>query len=130
MSLLTRRRRSLLHWLVSTCLVLAMIVQPVLASIGEMHELAHGLAETHVSGDDHDDVRAELAAQGEAGDREATTLHLVHHMAHCCGQTAAPAVSFDPAVVPMVAGPLAVCSALERPADEPRLAPFRPPIQA
>ena len=41
MSLLTRRRRSLLHWLVSTCLVLAMIVQPVLASIGEMHELAN-----------------------------------------------------------------------------------------
>ena len=129
MSLLARRRRSLLHWLVSTCLVLAMIVQPVLASIGEMHELAHGLAETHVSGDDHDDVRAELAAQGEAGDREATTLHLVHHMAHCCGQTAAPAVSFDPAVLPVAEGPLAICAALERPADEPRLAPFRPPIQ-
>jgi hypothetical protein len=129
MSQLTRRRRSLLHWLVSTCLVLAMIVQPVLASIGEMHELAHGLAETHVSGDDHDDVRAELAAQGEAGDREATTLHLVHHMAHCCGQTAAPAVSFDPAVLPEAEGPLAICAALERPADEPRLAPFRPPIQ-
>lgn len=129
MSQLTRRRRSLLHWLVSTCLVLAMIVQPVLASIGEMHELAHGLAETHVSGDDHDDVRAELAAQGEAGDREATTLHLVHHMAHCCGQTAAPAVSFDPAVLPVAEGPLAICAALERPADEPRLAPFRPPIQ-
>jgi hypothetical protein len=120
MSLLTRRR-SLLHWLVSTCLVLAMIVQPVLASIGEMHELAHGLAETHVSGDDHD-VRAELAAQGEA-------LHLVHHMAHCCGQTAVPVVSFAAALVPVAAGPLAICSALERPADEPRLAPFRPPIQ-
>ena len=129
MSLLTRRRRSLLHWLVSTCLVLAMIVQPVLASIGEMHELAHGLAETHVSGNDHDDVGAELAAQGEAGDREATTLHLVHHMAHCCGQTAVPAVSFDAALVPVAAGSLAICSALERPADEPRLAPVRPPIQ-
>lgn len=130
MSPLSRRHRSFLHWLVSTCLVLAMVVQPVLASVGELHELTHGLAEAHLSGDDPYDVQAELAAQGEAGDREATTLHLVHHMAHCCGQTAAPAVGFESAVV-LVGGQMpAVFWSLEPPDDEPRLAPFRPPIQA
>ncbi len=65
MNPLIRRRRSLLHWLVSTCLVLAMIVQPVLASVGELHEMTHGLAESHLSGEGHADVQAELAAQGK-----------------------------------------------------------------
>lgn len=130
MSRLLRRIRSRSHWLISIGLVLALIVQPVLAAVGELHEMTHGLDETHLAVDAHGDLTSELLAEGEADDPTAGALHLVHHMAHCCGQTATDAAIYRPAVAPMHGGAVPGPWDLTFLASELRRAPFRPPIAA
>jgi hypothetical protein len=101
-------------------LVLGLILQPILASIGELHEITHEAASAHhaLSSD---------VAEGDAGDAE--TLHQVHQFAHCCGH-----------VVMAPSAPMAVAQighdeprALADPPQVPSrqsLAPFRPPNTA
>lgn len=48
-----RHRRKLLHWLTIVSLMLALVLQPTLAAIGELHELGHGLDQTHIATEDH-----------------------------------------------------------------------------
>jgi hypothetical protein len=124
-------RRPLLHWLMLVGVMLGLVLQPVLASMGELHELTHGLAEAHLHADDSHDVETELLAQDEVGDRTASALHVVHHMAHCCGQTAAAAMAPTLAVLSCpVSSSVPSLELTRRPASEPALAPFRPPIHA
>lgn len=120
--------RSLMHWLLLVALLLGGVFQPMLAAVGELHELTHGLSEQHLH--DGGDVRTELAHADESGDRTAGTLHLIHHFAHCCGQVSAM-------LAPVIDAPLTVHAPLpirpwtaQRVATEPALAPFRPPIRA
>lgn len=101
-------------------LVLGLMLQPVLASIGELHELTHEAASAHHA------LSSDIA-EGDSGDAE--TLHQVHQFAHCCGH-----------VVMAPSAPMAVAQighdeprALADPSQAPSrqsLAPFRPPNRA
>ena len=125
-----RHRRKLLHWLTIVSLMLALVLQPTLAGIGELHELGHGLDQTHLATEDHEAVTDEVAQHGESGDRTAGFLHLVHHITHCCGQAAVPAFDLRPA--PFQVGDAATPDPFTaaRLANEPLLGPFRPPIRS
>lgn len=108
----------LYRWLILVGLALGLILQPVLGSVGELHELTHGAASAHGA------IEADMPDSDGDG---AGALHQLHHLAHCCGH-AVMAPQTDLALVE-------VCH------QEPRnlvdtsvvssgnwLAPFRPPI--
>lgn len=69
-------------------LLLALVVQPLLGAVGELHELTHvtGPAGHHA---EHGALADELANANESENGDAATLHVIHHLVHCCGQTAA-----------------------------------------
>jgi hypothetical protein len=108
----------------------SLVLQPVLAAAGELHELVHGMGEAHLVLDETTTAMAEAEAHDEAGEQVAGVLHLAHHLAHCCGQSAAPALAelFVPAI-PKANAAVPDWRA-ERPATGLVLAPFRPPISA
>lgn len=120
MKLRRRPTLSVHRWLMLVGLALSFVLQPMLASVGELHELAHDVVSAHGTvGTD--------ASEPEGDD--AGTLHQIHHLAHCCGNMVMAAVA-----------PFAL-AAIDR--DEPTnqadsqfvpdgqwLAPFRPPITA
>ena len=98
-------------------LALSLILQPVLASVGELHALSHDAATPH-------DGTMDTGSTDEEG---AGTLHVIHHLAHCCGHV----------VVFPVAPMMAIAISHNEPVDLPGippvaggrwLAPFRPPI--
>ena len=105
---------------------LCMVMQPVLAATGDVHEMLDHPEQValHLDGSGHHD--APEPHDGEP----AEILHALLHVAHCCGQTvsfdtmslgthwapANDARSFDVASAPML--------------SMRRGAPFRPPIQA
>lgn len=110
---------SLCRWLMLAALVLSVILQPVLGSVSELHELTHGVASAH------DNSKTGAPDEGKA----AGALHVMHHFAHCCGH-----------VVPTSAAPLALPrishSDVTDLTDSRQVpsgrwpAPFRPPIAA
>lgn len=107
---------------------LGLVLQPVLAAAGEMHELAHDPAGTHAH-----DLRADPpAAAPAAGDGQdapgARTLHVLLHFAHCCGATAALLPLLEPMPLAPVNGRLALAEASMPPAV-PLPSPFKPPIR-
>ena len=107
------------RWLMLAILALGLVVQPILGSVSELHELTHDVAGTH-GGD-------KTLTAGE--DDTAGTLHVMHHFAHCCGHA-----------VPTAAAPLALSRighSEPTKLTDSRLvpsgrwhAPFRPPIAA
>ena len=128
-------RRRLSHALRLLALLLftaGTTLQPVLASLGELHELSDhqtgrpmhlGHAQSSV---DHDHVSA---AEDHAGDAP-EALHALLHFAHCCGQSGALGV---PALnVPTTALEETAPSTCELPGviHAPTHGPFRPPITA
>ncbi|WP_460822888.1 hypothetical protein [Lysobacter olei] len=117
---LRRSMPSLYRWLMLAALALSVILQPVLASISELHELTHDSASVHGSVDSE--------APGEENDT-AGTLHVMHHFAHCCGHVVAS--SMAPLVQTEVSQsePLNLTDSQFLPIRR-RLAPFRPPIAA
>ena len=126
-----RRRRwlPLLRVLVLGLFALGLVLQPVMAAVGEMHELAHDPSGSHVHGQHADDLDAELDAGDEHDEDGARTLHVLLHFAHCCGATAALVQVLEPvSSMPMDAS-LATAVTLMPP--QPRLSsPFKPPIFA
>ena len=127
---LRRHRQSFAQrLLVLVLFALSMVLQPVLASVSEIHELAHDLVAGHVHVDHADETSADVAPNGQ-DDGPAAALHMLMHFAHCCGQSPAatvPATFAMPmrtaATAPPVRGPQRVTSAR-------MLAPYRPPITA
>lgn len=113
--------------LVLGLLFVSMLIKPVLASWGEMHELAHDPTGQH----SHVDVQATQEHRGDEDKvDQASPLHALLHFAHCCGQSAA---AYPPVMSP-VAGPLgepqpAPANAGSCPSGAP-LSLFRPPITA
>jgi hypothetical protein len=72
-------------------LLLAVLANPVLAAIGDLHEASRG-SSTHLHGAEQHSLADELS-QGEdegAGD----LLHALMHGAHCCGHLTAMPSSF------------------------------------
>jgi len=122
----THRRKPWFRAVLLGLLALCMVVQPVLAASGDLHELLDHpeQAVMHLDGTGHHD--AAVSADGEP----AELLHTLLHVAHCCGQV----VSFD-LVIPGAGWTPASDSRPFSPATAPtrqlrRGAPFRPPIQA
>lgn len=111
---------------------LGLVVQPVVAALGELHELAHDPSGNHaVAHTDHaDSVGGELSVAEESDPSPAGTMHSLMHHAHCCGQSAVaelPAMRGVP-VAPGSSRPALAES--QRLLQTPSLAPFRPPISA
>ena len=119
---MTSRRSmlSLYRWVMLAGLASCVILQPVLASISELHELTHDAESVHGS--------VESEAPGEEDDASGT-LHVMHHFAHCCGHVVAS--SMDPLVQTEVSHsePVNLTDSQFLPIGR-RLAPFRPPIAA
>ncbi|KGO99907.1 hypothetical protein [Novilysobacter defluvii] len=104
---------------------LGLVLQPVMAAAGEMHEFTHDPSGMHSHGLHANGLDAELTAAGEHDGSE--TLHVLLDFAHCCGTAAAvlPVLEHVPALA--MAGRLAIAKASAPPAV--RLPnPFKPPI--
>lgn len=115
----------LLVWLVSA---LGMVVQPVMAAAGEVHELAHDPSGSHLH--PADNAMADSAPDSGAarGTPDNPSLHLLMDLAHCCGGTVAvlPALKIV-SVIPVITENLAGSEASML--LTPRLpSPFKPPI--
>ena len=133
------RPLSLPRLLVLALLVLGVLAKPVLASIGEVHELQHDPAGRHLHLDD--DGRHLPVADDARADSEPTTtrpagapsdgdglLHELLHFAHCCGQSpqSVPAVA---ATLPAAPGDTALATRTSVPAPRHHAhGVFRPPI--
>ena len=114
-------------------LALSLTLQPVLAAVGELHELQAHAETAALHSDvatDHHDARSGSSADDEAapGEQGSDALHTLLHFAHCCGHSASlvpPGSGVNWSSLPDVApdgntGVVAV--------DTRRCAPFRPPI--
>ncbi|MGH8083851.1 MAG: hypothetical protein ACREPV_01065 [Lysobacter sp.] len=115
--------------LVLLVFALALLVQPVLASVGEVHELAHDPSGLHSHAEHPGDTAAEPASSGELGDEETSTLHLLLHFAHCCGHATAAPLATIKVAAPMPATQPAMTHA-QVISQTLLFAPFRPPITA
>ena len=122
-----RRWLPLLRVLVLGLFALGLVLQPVMAAVGEMHELAHDPSGTHSHDLHADELDAELAAAGEQDQGEAKTLHVLLHFSHCCGAATAllPVLECIPAAPAQ--GRLAIAKAPIPPAAL-LPSPFKPPI--
>lgn len=117
----------LLRVLVLGLFALGLVLQPVMAAVGEMHELAHDPSGAHGHDLHADELDAELAASGEQDQGGAKTLHVLLHFAYCCGAAAALLPVFEP--IASISAPirLAIAKApVPPPAHLP--SPFKPPI--
>lgn len=127
--LLRRHCLRLLRLPALVVLLLAVLANPVLASLGDLHELGSGGDHLHAvsehagesAGDDHDH------ADGEAG--EGDLLHALMHASHCCGHLTAivPAAMRVPAMKLLSAAPAAATMPVPR---APVSLLLRPPIIA
>lgn len=84
---LRHRRFLLLRLPALAVLLLAVLANPVFASLGDLHELGsgsehlHAVSDHEATGSDHDH------ADGDAG--EGDLLHALMHASHCCGHLTA-----------------------------------------
>jgi hypothetical protein len=103
-------------------LVIAVLVNPVFAAVGDLHESSHDRAE-HVQPADshHHDDNASVQEEG------VDLLHALMHAAHCCGHLTAilstPFVAHAPLFSAAVPAPT-----FAAPHSPPRTDHFRPPI--
>lgn len=67
-------------------IMLTVLVNPVLAAVGDLHESSHGSVGHMPAPSDHDpDHDGNAGTEGE----DADFLHTLMHAAHCCGHLAA-----------------------------------------
>lgn len=124
-----RRLLSLLRVLVLALFALGVALQPVFAAAGEMHELVHDPSGAHEHDRHADKADVEPAVAGDQDQGGARTLHLLLHLAHCCGAAAALLPVVKPLPTMPAAGRLAIANT---PISlQTHLAsPFKPPIFA
>ena len=110
---------------------LGLALQPVLASLGELHELAHDQADTHahaVPAHPSDNDNDEPGAADSADPGRSGVLHSLMHLAHCCGSFTA-ALTAGLRVMPVALGAdTRALAESQIPLQSRALAPFRPPI--
>lgn len=109
-------------------LVLGLVTMPVLAAMGELHELAHDPSGMHgLSG--HDEPAPDAAQDDEPREEGGSdTLHSLIHFTHCCGQSPLAAL---PGLVFVASPPAGGVLLLPEPqllSQPASRAPFRPPI--
>lgn len=129
------RLPSVLRVFVLGLLVLGMAVMPVLASLGEIHELAHDGSGSHAmathgdhhdaAGDSHDEPVTDADGHGAQG---SDPLHALLHFAHCCGQQSLTASALMPVLARLEPSAVLLMPDAQVVPHSPALAPFRPPI--
>lgn len=121
-----RQKGLWLRSLVFVLFALGLVLQPVLATAGEVHDLQHDPAGLHAH-----DMQADAAAQPDEADEPgaAGTLHVLLHFAHCCGATAAVLYDLTPVGWLVRANPVPDARSQVH-AQAPSPAPFKPPIVA
>ena len=110
----------LLHLPALFLVVFAMLATPVLAAVGDLHEVGHSQVENAGAHgvNDHD---------GNDEHSEGDLLHALVHAAHCCSHLAAVFESVSMADVRDLM-PVAQLPELLAPPAAPRSSVFRPPI--
>lgn len=124
-----RRFASTMRLLALMVFAFALVLRPVVDSLSEMHELAHG-GHGHVEHVAPSDAKA-LSNKAAAGEgKQASTLHTLLNFAHCCGTTMAtlPDVGLAPLAAPVTDAPAR--ADLAPPGAMRLINPFRPPITA
>ena len=108
-------------------LLLAVLANPVLASLGDLHELGSRGEHLHAVSEHGDAASGHEHADGEAG--EGDLLHALMHASHCCGHLTAivPAPMRVPAMVLPSRAPVMATVPV---AHAPRASLLRPPISA
>ena len=106
---------------------LGLVLQPVMAAMGEMHELAHDPSGTHSHDLHADELDAELATAGEQDHGGAKTLHVLLHFSHCCGATAALLPVLKPLPIMPLSGRVTFAKT-PMPLQARLTSPFKPPI--
>ncbi len=97
-------------------LLLAVLANPVLAAVGDLHEATRGMA-SHL----HDTGVHALADDGDDHDGAGDLLHALMHAAHCCGH-----LSAIPSTIAVLS--VQVSHAAVRVADVPALSSHVPPL--
>lgn len=119
------RRPLLLRVFVLLWLALSVVAQPVLASLGGLHETDHGGAASHLHQHDGQHGNVDAGSDESGLDR---VLHDLLHLTHCCGQQAAWPAAAPVALAIDIAGPMLAALPQPRHGDTRRDNPFRPPI--
>jgi hypothetical protein len=116
-------------------LALGMALMPVLASVGELHELAHDPSGSHglATHGEHHDAAVDSRDDGESGvagedGLGSDPLHALLHYAHCCGQQSVTGARLMPVLAQPAAGAALLMPRAQVVPYAPVLAPFRPPI--
>lgn len=113
-------------------LLLAFVLQPVMAAYGQLHEtLTHpGDGIAHVDGDLHGDADADAQASPEGERQDGSILHTLLHHAHCCAQPQWLAPDGLPLSLCIASAARPPASGYDAPAESRADTPFRPPIAA
>lgn len=126
--------RPAVRMIVLALLVLGMVLQPVLAAVGEYHDIEHDRPGTHAHALHASDVPGDPGQQSGTGtdvppDDDEPALHVLLHFAHCCGATAAM-LAGGPVNDPLQGSDAVVAVEPQAPRQRPLQAPFKPPITA
>ena len=124
---LRHRRFFLLRLPALAVLLLAVLANPVFASLGDLHELGSGGDHLHAVSDHGRADPGHDHADGDDG--EGDLLHALMHASHCCGHLTAivPAPMRVPAMVLPSRAPVMATVPV---AHAPRASLLRPPISA
>lgn len=125
MSGLPRHRSALVPCLAALALLLAMLLMPVLTSLGELHDLSHAPFGAHADLDGLDGDSHLLADE-----EEIDGFHALLHSAHCAGHVAQVALAAFPCLSAVPASPVRVPDETPLLPASPLQAPYRPPIAA
>lgn len=121
------QRPAFLRVFVLTLFALVLMLRPVLAAAGEIHELEHDPSGQHLILD-FDGPETGLDTEPD-NDADSELLHLLLQCAHCCG-SAAPMVPVFKSMTMSLAADRVLARA-PQPQRAARLpAPFKPPIFA
>lgn len=117
----------LLRVLVLGLFALGLVLQPVMAAAGEMHELVHNPSGTHAHDLHADELAGDMVTPGEPEEGGAKILHVLLHFAHCCGAATALVPVLEPSPSMPASSRLAIDKAPVPPATH-LPSPFKPPI--
>ena len=111
-------------------LALALMVQPMVAAIGEVHELNHVSASQGITlahADHHANAsHAERSPERESND----AMHVLLHFAHCCSQTPTTLGSAQVKVLGIAGSDAPLVAQAELPLQASTNDVLRPPITA
>ncbi len=124
-------RLSTLRLVWAALLALALVLQPMVAAMGEVHELNHAVGTSSAMGVNDEHHRIADHQEEAPGDSDSEDpVHLLLHFAHCCSQTPTTLGALQAQLLPVAGSDAPVVAAAHL-----RLKPstndvLRPPITA